>query len=213
MYIEKLSASAHVGEKLTMSSKRRGRPRQFEWTEFRDLGENHSSEAQFLKLASVNNSSIASLAVSGCPQCTGRSFRLRHDRKHGNIRFYCPECKYETSFHIKKPPKHELQVMPIYDKQGMLADEKAVDTFHEQTRREKADAIVLRAEQKLDLGGEWFDGTSGTNSQNRYVTREEALERIARRRMRAQIEAVLREIEEVEKDDRLASFEEDISSD
>jgi len=196
-----------------MDSKRRGRPREFAWVEFSELGKDYSSEALFLKLASVNNFSMASLGVSGCPQCSGKSFRLRHDRKHDNIRFYCPECKYETSFHIKKPPKHGLQVMPIYNKQGMLIGEKAVDTFHEQTRREKADAIVLRAEQKLDLGGEWFDGASGTNSQNRCLTREEALERIARRRMRAQIEALLREIEDVEKDDRLASFEEDISSD
>jgi hypothetical protein len=72
---------------------------------------------------------------------------------------------------------------------------------------------VLRAEQKLDLGGEWFDGTSGTNSQNRCLTREEALERIARRRMKAQMKAVLTEIEDEEKDDRLASLRANISQD
>jgi DNA topoisomerase IA len=47
--------------------------------------------------------------------------------------------------------------------------------------------------------------------QHRYMTREEALERIARRKMRAQMEANLREIEEEEKDNRLASFEADVS--
>jgi hypothetical protein len=194
-----------------MSSRQRGRPRQFKWVEFKELGENFSSEAQFLKLASINNSLMASLAVSGCPQCAGKSFRLRHDRKHNNIRFYCPECKYETSFHIKKPPKSELQVISIYDKRGMLVGEKLADTFHEPTKREKADAVVLRAEQKLELGGEWFDGTSGISTQDRCLTREEALERIARRKMRAQIDAMLREIEEEEKDNHLASFDADIS--
>ena len=196
-----------------MSSRQRGRPRQFKWIDFKELDDNYSSEAQFLKLASVNNSLIASLAVSGCPQCAGKNFRLRHDKKHNNIRFYCPECKYETSFHIKKPPKSELQVISIYDKRGMLVGEKLADTFHEPTKREKADAVVLRAEQKLELGGEWFDGSSGINTQDRCLTREEALERIARRKMRAQIDAMLREIEDEEKENRLASFEVDISSD
>jgi hypothetical protein len=104
-------------------------------------------------------------------------------------------------------------VISIYDKKGMLVDEKLVDTFHEPTKREKFDAAVLRTEQKLDLGGEWFDGGSGISSQSRYLTREEALELIARRKMRAQIEATLREIEDIEKDDRLASFEADVSTD
>ncbi len=196
-----------------MSAQRRGRPRRFEWVEFSGLDGDYSPEAQFLKSASVNNPAMADLAVSGCPQCASKSFRLRHDRKFDNIRFYCPECKYETSYHIKNPPRNELQIVSVYDKQGMLVDEKVVDTFHEQTKREKADAIVQRTEQKLNLGGEWFDGTSGTNSQSRYLTREEALERIARRRMKSQIKAMLTEIEEEEKDDRLASFRADISSD
>jgi hypothetical protein len=196
-----------------MSAQRRGRPRRFEWVEFSGLDGDYSPEAQFLKLASVNNPAMADLAVSGCPQCAGKSFRLRHDVKHDNIRFYCPECKHETSYHIKNPPRNELQTIPVYDKQGMLIGEKVVDRFHEQTKREKADTIVQRTEQNLDLGGEWFDGASGTNSQSRYLTREEALERIARRRMKSQIKAMLTEIEEEEKDDRLASFRADISSD
>jgi len=195
-----------------LSSQRRGRPRKFDWAEFRELDGNYSPEAQFLKSASVNNPLIAGLAVSGCPQCESKRFRLRHDRKFDNIRFYCPECKYETSFHIKNPPRNELQTVSIYDEQGMLVDEKVVDIFHEQTRREKTDAIILRTEQKLDLGGEWFDGTSGTNSQRRYLTLEEAIERAARRRMRAQMKAMMTEIEDEEKEDRLASFRADISS-
>jgi hypothetical protein len=197
----------------SMSPQDRGRPRKFEWYLFSELDGNHSPEAQLLKLASVNNPMIANLAVSGCPQCAGRSFRLRHDRKHDNIRFYCPDCKYETSFHIKIPPKNELQTLPLYNKRGVLVGEKVVDRFHEQTKREKADAIALKTEQKLDLGGEWFDGTSGISSQSRYLTREEALARIARRRMKAQIKAMLTEIEEEKKDDRLASFRADVSSD
>jgi hypothetical protein len=196
-----------------MGSQRRGRPREFEWIEFRGLLENHSPQAQFLKLASVNNPAIAGLAVSGCPQCNGKAFRFRLDKRFGNIRFYCPDCKHETSFHIKKPPKSELHIIPIYDEQGMLVDEKAVDEFHEQTKREKVDATVLKTEQKSDLGGEWFDGTSGTNTQNRCLTREEAIERITRRKMRAQMEKTLREIEEEEKDDHSASFDADLCSD
>lgn len=196
-----------------MGSRSRGRPREFKWTEFNELDQNHSSEAQFLKLASINNPAMANLATSGCPQCNSRSFRLRHDRKIGNIRFYCPECRYETSFYIKTPPRSELQVIPIYDKQGMLIEEKIVDGFHEQTKREKADTIVLRTEQKPDLSGEWFDGASGTSTQNRYLTREEAIERTTKRRMKAQMEAMLREIEEEEKTDWLASLKADISLD
>lgn len=196
-----------------MSPQDRGRPRKFEWYLFSELDGNHSPEAQLLKLASVNNPMIANLAVSGCPQCASRSFRLRHDRKHDNIRFYCPDCKHETSFHIKTPPKNELQTFPVYNKEGVLVGEKVVDRFHEQTKREKADAVALRTEQRLDLGGEWFDGTSGISSQSRYLTRKEALERIARRRMKAQIKAMLTEIEEEEKNDRLASFRADVSSD
>jgi len=196
-----------------MDSQRRGRPRKFRWIEYEKLVEDSSSEAQFLKFASMNNSAIANLAASGCPQCNGKNFRLRHDQKFGNIRFYCPECKHETSFHIKKPPKSELSIVPVYDARGLVVDEKVVDRFHEQTKREKTDEIIVKTEQKSDLGGEWFDGTIGTNVQNRCLTREEALERIARKRMKAQMKAMLEEIEEEEKDYRSASFEADVSPD
>jgi len=66
------------------------------------------------------------------------------------------------------------------------------------------------AEQKLDLGGEWFDGVSGTNSQSRYLTSEEILKRIENRKMKKLMEATLDEIEHEEKDNRTAAFEADI---
>lgn len=196
-----------------MNSRKRGRPRKFQWTEFQDIGENRSPEAQFLKFASVNNPYMARVASRGCPQCNSKNFRLRHDEKFGNIRFYCQECGYETSFNIKKPTKNQLCVIPVYDNQGLLVDEKVVDIFHEQTERETVDAKVSMAEQRLDLGGEWFDGVSGIESQNRCLTREEAIERIRRRKMRAQIATMLKEIELEERDNRLAEIEAEISSD
>jgi len=156
---------------------------------------------------------MARVASNGCPRCKSRSFRLRHDEKFGNIRFYCQECRYETSFHIKKPTRDQLSVIPVYDDHGLLVGEKVVDIFHEQTERETVDAKVSRAEQRLDLGGEWFDGTSGIEAQNRCLTREEAIERIRKRQMRAQIATMLKEIEREERDDRSASIEADISSD
>jgi hypothetical protein len=196
-----------------MSSVKRGRPRKFQWVESKDIGENHSAEAQFLKFASVNNPFMARVASNGCPQCKSKDFRLRHDEKFGNIRFYCQECGYETSFHIKKPTRDQLSVIPVYDVQGLLVDEKVVDVFHEPTKRETADAKVSRAEQRLDLGGEWFDGVSGMETQNRCLTREEAIERIRKRQMRAQIAKMLKGIEQDSRDDRLASIEADMSSD
>lgn len=196
-----------------MSQVKRGRPRKFQWIESKDISENHSSEAQFLKFASVNNPFMARIAFNGCPQCKSKNFMLRHDEKFGNIRFYCQECRYETSFHIKKPTRDQLSVIPVYDDQGLLVDEKVVDVFHEQTERETVDAKVSRTEQRLDLGGEWFDGASGIEAQNRCLTREEAIERIRKRQMRAQIATMLKEIERDERDDRLAAMEADMSSD
>jgi hypothetical protein len=177
------------------------------------MSKNYSSEAQFLRFASVNNPYMARVASNGCPQCRSKNFRLRHDEKFGNIRFYCQECRYETSFHIKKPTRDQLSVIRVYDDQGLLVDEKVVDVFHEQTERETVDAKVSRAEQRLDLGGEWFDGTSGIESQNRCLTREEAIERIKKRQMRAQIATMLKEIEREQRDDRSAAIEADTFSD
>lgn len=87
---------------------------------------------------------------------------------------------------------------------------KTVDDYHEKTPRENADLMVMYAEQRTDLGGEWFDGASGTNSQSRYSTREETLKRIEERRMKRLMEAVLEEIEREEQENRTADFRAEI---
>jgi ribosomal protein S27AE len=187
----------------------RGRPRKHKWIEFGELVDTSTPHALFLKQASINNSALANLAVLGCPRCGSKNFRLRHDQKFGNIRFYCEECKYETSFHIISP-KRSLSTIEIYDGRGVLIGEKNVDDYHEKTVRENVDSRVLMAERKLDLGGEWFDGVSGVNSQSRCLTREEVLKRIEIRKMKKFIEVTLEDIEHEEEDNRLAGFEADI---
>jgi len=189
--------------------RKRGRSRKHRWIEFQSIEEDSSPEARYLRWASVNNPALAQCASSGCPRCSRKSFRLRHDKKFDNIRFYCPECGFETSFHIIHPKK-SLHSIEIFDTRGILVGLKNVDDYHEKTSRENADARVLIAEQKLDLGGEWFDGVSGTNSQSRYLTREEILKRIEDRKMKKLMKAMLEEIEREEEDDRLASFEADL---
>ena len=87
---------------------------------------------------------------------------------------------------------------------------KNVDDYHKKTTRENADARVLAAEQRLDLGGEWFDGVSGNSSQSRYATREEILKRIEQRKMRRLMIAALEEIEREQQDDRVAAFKAEI---
>jgi hypothetical protein len=87
---------------------------------------------------------------------------------------------------------------------------KKVDDFHEKTSRENADSRVLYAERKLDLGGEWFDGVSGMNSQSRCLSREEILKRIEMRRMRRLMEAQLEDIERQEQEDRGLGFKADV---
>jgi hypothetical protein len=101
-------------------------------------------------------------------------------------------------------PKLSFKTIEIYDEHGSLRGVKVADDYHEKTARESADYRVLLAEERLDLGGEWFDGVSGTNSQHRYSTREEIMKRIQERRMRRQMEAALEEIEREQEDDRLA---------
>jgi ribosomal protein S27AE len=188
---------------------KRGRSRKHAWFEFKNIETDASSEAQYLRWVSVNNPALAQCANIGCPRCTGRSFRLRHDKKFGNIRFYCPTCGFETSFHIIRP-KLSITTIEVYDGQGVLRGVKTVDDYHDKTARENADARVLVAEQKQDLGGEWFDGVSGTNSQSRYLTRGEMLKRMEERKMKRLMKATLEEIEHEEEDDRLASFDADI---
>jgi len=65
-------------------------------------------------------------------------------------------------------------------------------------------------EQRTDLGGEWLDGASGTNSQSRYSPREEILRRIEERRMKRLMEAALEEAEREEQEDRTAVFQAEI---
>jgi hypothetical protein len=87
---------------------------------------------------------------------------------------------------------------------------KTVDDYHEKTPRENADLMVINAERRTDLGGEWFDGVSGTNSQCRYSTREEILKRIEERRTRHLMEAALEETERDEQENRTADFRAEI---
>jgi hypothetical protein len=99
-----------------------------------------------------------------------------------------------------------LRSIEIYDARGVLVALKNVDDYHEKTSRENADSRVMTAERRLDLGGEWFDGVSGTNSQSRYMTREDILKRIENRRMRRLMEAALEEIEREQQEDRVSAF-------
>lgn len=195
-----------------MTVHKRGRSRKHRWVEFRTIENDSCPEAQYLKWASVNNSALAQCALDGCSQCKEKSFRLRHDRKFNNIRFYCPKCGFETSFHIIRP-KRNFNSIEIYDTRGILVGVKNVDDYHEKTCREKADSQVIYAEQKLDLGGEWFDGVSGTHSQSRYLSHEEILKRIEDRRMKRLMTAAFEEIENEEKNDRVSAFKADVNGD
>jgi len=189
-----------------MTVRKRGRSRKHSWIEFKNIMDDSSPESLYLRWASVNNPALAQCAHSGCPRCQGRSFRLRHDSKFGNIRFYCPSCGFETSFHIIRP-KRIFGTIEVYSEQGVLVGTKTVDDHHEKTVRENVDSRVLAAEQKLDLGGEWFDGVSGTNSQSRYLSREEILKRIEERKMKRLMHAALEEIEREEQEDHVTAFE------
>ncbi len=195
-----------------VTAHKRGRSRKHRWIEFENLEDDVSVEAQYLRWASVNNPALAQCSNSGCPRCRGKSFRLRHDKKFENIRFYCSDCGFETSFHIIRP-KRSLSSIDIYDNRGILIGVKNVDDYHDRTIRENVDSIVMIAERKPNLGGEWFDGVSGTNSQSRYLTREEILKRIQTRRMKRLMEAALEEIEREEQEDRLSAFEAEIEED
>ena len=188
-----------------MVSHKRGRSRKHSWVEFSNIEQDSSREALYLRWASINNPAIAQVARDGCPQCKGKNFRFRHDKKFENIRFYCPQCCFETSFHIIRP-KRSFRTIEIYSEQGVLIGVKIADDYHEKTVRENADSMVLHSEQTMDLGGEWFDGVSGTNSQSRYMSREEILKRIEDRKMKRIMQAALEEIEQEEQDDRTAAF-------
>src|SRR4030067_117924 len=81
------------------------------------------------------------------------------------------------------------------------------------TAQEIVDSAVLLAEQKLDLGSEWFDGVVGIHEQDRYLTLEEALERIKINYMKTMLEAMLNETEYAEEEDRLGDLEAETSCD
>ena len=194
---------------LTITKNKRGRTRKHCWIEFPNIEQDSSHEALYLKWASINNPALAQCGRYGCPQCGKKVFRLRHDKKFANIRFYCPNCRFETSYHIIRP-KRDFRTIEVHDERGILIGVKTVDDYHEKTPRENADLMVMNAEQRMDLGGEWFDGISGTNSQSRYSTREEILKRIEERRTRRLMEAALEETEREEQENRTADFRAEI---
>jgi predicted RNA-binding Zn-ribbon protein involved in translation (DUF1610 family) len=195
---------------LTITKNKRGRTRKHRWIEFPNIEQDSSQEALYLKWASINNPALAQCGRYGCPQCGKKVFRLRHDKKFANIRFYCPNCRFETSYHIIRP-KRNFRTIEVHDERGILIGVKTVDDYHEKTPRENADLMVMNAEQRMDLAGEWFDGISGTNSQSRYSTREEILKRIEERRTRRLMEAALEETEREEQENRTADFRAEIS--
>ena len=193
---------------VKLSKGQRGRRRKHNWIEFQNLDNDFSREARYLRWVSVNNPALAQSGQEGCPRCKGKNFRLRHDTKFNNIRFYCANCGFESSFHIIRP-KQTFRTVELFDEKGRFIGLKKVDDFHEKTSRENADSKVALSERNLDLGGEWFDGVSGTNSQSRYLSREEILKRIETRRMRRLMEAQLEEIEHQEREDRGVSVKAD----
>ncbi len=195
-----------------MTIRKRGRSRKHTWIEFQNIEDDISHEAQYLRWVSVNNPALAQRAQSGCPRCGQKNFRLRHDKKFDNIRFYCPECGFETSYHIIHPKK-SLHTIEIYDTRGMHIGLKNVDDYHDKTSRENADTRVMLAERKMDLGGEWFDGVSGTNSQSRYLSREDILKRMEERKMKRLMKMALEEIENEEQEHRSSAIEADILED
>jgi predicted RNA-binding Zn-ribbon protein involved in translation (DUF1610 family) len=191
---------------------KRGRSRKHNWIEFQNIEDDCSPEAQYLRWTSVNNPALARCAQSGCPRCGKKTFRLRHDKKFNNIRFYCPDCGFESSFHIIRPKK-SLHSIEIYDTRGILVGVKNADDYHDKTTRESSDARVVYSERKMDLGGEWFDGVSGTNSQFRYLTHQDILKRTEERKMKRLMKAALEEIERDEQEYRTSALEADIVED
>jgi hypothetical protein len=189
-----------------MTEHKRGRGRKHRWIDFQSIENDTSSQAQYLKWASVNNPALAQRVRFGCPRCNNKNYRLRHDKKFDNIRFYCPQCRFETSYHIIHPKKSQ-RTIEIYDTRGILIGVKNIDDYHDKTSREKSDSQVTYAEQNMDLGGEWFDGISGTNSQSRSLTREEIMKRKEEHRMKRLMKASLDDIEKEEKEHRSSSFE------
>ena len=84
-------------------------------------------------MGNVNNPVLAQCSRYDCPQCGEKKiFRLGHDKEFGNIRFYCPKCSFETSYHIIRP-KHAFRTVEVHDKRGILVGVKTVDDWPEKT--------------------------------------------------------------------------------
>ena len=180
----------------------RGRPRKHQWFSFKDLENEFSQDAQYLKWASSNNIALQTLAATGCPKCNNRNFELRHDRKYKIIRFHCFGCRHETSYRIKMPKPGSFEIVPLF-KNGMQIGEKIVDYYHPATGRQRSDALVLRFSKgiesgRVSLGGEWYiDEIIGGvyNPKRHYASFEEVMLACSRNRMQAEHEKRLRELE------------------
>lgn len=182
---------------------RRGRPRKHMWLSFRDVESELSLDAQYLKWASANNTALQTVASTGCPRCQSDNIEFRHDKEYKVIRFHCIECRHETSYRIKTPKPGSFSIVSILHN-GVQVGEKVVDSYHPATKRERSDALVLKASYGVDsgrvsLGGEWHvDGTvGGTHDQKRYfVNFEEMMLMCSWNRMQQEHEKRLRELEE-----------------
>jgi len=168
----------------------------------KNLSNNYSRDAQYLKWASANNWAIQSVVATGCPKCHTYDFELRHDRKYKIIRFHCIKCHHETSFRIKMPKPGTFEIKPVF-KDGVQVDEKIVDSYHPLTKRQRSDALVIRVlhgveRGKVSLGGEWYVDmtTGGANDQKRhYLSFEEAIQICKQRNMQIEHERRLNELE------------------
>lgn len=182
---------------------RRGRPRKHKWFSFKDLENQFSPDAQYLKWASTNNIALQTIAATGCPKCRSDNFELRYDKKHKVVRFHCIGCRRETSYRVKMPKPGSFEVVPILHN-GVQIGQKIVDYYHPATKRERSDALVLRVSRgvesgKIGLGGEWHvDGVvGGVHDQKRYyVSFEEARQMCDWYKMQAEHEKRLRELEQ-----------------
>lgn len=182
---------------------RRGRPRKHKWFHVQALENASSRGGQYLIWASANNTALQTVAATGCPRCHSPDFEFRHDSKYKVIRFHCIRCRHETSYRIKTPKPGSFQVVPVLH-DGVRIGDKIVDSYHPVTRRQRSDAVILRAtrsveEGRISLGGEWFvdNVAGGTHDQKRYyVNFGEAVLICSWNRMQAEHEKRLRELEQ-----------------
>lgn len=183
--------------------KQRGRPRKYKWFSFKDLENELSPNAQYLKWASANSTALQTVSATGCPKCRSNNVEFRHDKKHKIIRFHCIECRHETSYRIKMPKPGSFEVTPIFEN-GIRIGEKIVDYYHPATTRQRSDALVLRLSRgiesgKFSLGGEWYIdmAVGGVYGQKRYYASfGEVVLMCSWNRMQAEHKKRLRELEE-----------------